>query len=125
MKPLPKLQKKHRQHHVWQHYLEPWSVVWVCREGHHIFNTETTVVAVERDFQKLHRLSDDDIALLRVLLEGPRGPRHLAAKRLDNDLFFMLLAPVQFVEQNRARLTNITKGVKEWSIQVVQEKKWG
>jgi hypothetical protein len=107
--PLPKLQKKHRQHHVWQHYLEPWSVggnVWVCREGH-TFDTGTTVVGVERDFYKLHRLSDDDIALLRLFLEGPRGPRHSAAKRWDNDLFFRLMAPVQFVEQNRARLMNV------------------
>jgi hypothetical protein len=103
---MPKAQKTHRQHHVWQHYLESWSIddrVWVCREGH-IFNTSTENVAVERHFYKVYRLADDEINLIRVILGDQRHPR---AKEADNDLWFRLMAPVQIVDQNRERISNI------------------
>jgi hypothetical protein len=106
MSATPAPEKKRRQHHVWQHYLKPWSVagrIWVS-QGDRVFATGTTVVAVERDFYKLHNLSNDDVALLRTLLGDPSHP---LIKKLDNDLFFRLMAPVQFVQQNRGRIKNI------------------
>src|SRR5665213_4526618 len=72
-----RLMIKHRQHHVWQHYLASWSIderVWALRNGETIFNTDTVNVAVERDFYKVHKFTSRDLALLRLILSGPKHP---------------------------------------------------
>jgi len=90
--------KKHRQHHVWQHYLEPWttkSKIFCLREGK-VFHPDTKNVAVERDFYKLQRLTDEDIAFLRLVVIDV-GPTY--SKSLHEDFLRELLAPRAFVEQ--------------------------
>jgi Protein of unknown function (DUF4238) len=97
--------KKHRQHHVWQHYLEPWTTkkkIFCLRAGK-IFHPDTKNVAVERDFYKLQRLTNEDIAFLRLFVINV-GPAY--AKPMHEDFLRELLAPRAFVEQNRHKLKN-------------------
>ncbi|WP_050385514.1 DUF4238 domain-containing protein [Bradyrhizobium pachyrhizi] len=100
--------KKRRQHHVWQHYLKSWTVddlLYCLRDGA-IFATGTNSVAVDRDFYKLQKLTDDDLALIKMLVIDP-GNR--LAKRHHEDLLVNLVGPARFVEQNRHRLNNLDK----------------
>lgn len=105
--------KKHRQHHVWQHYLDAWSVddrIWASRNGGVPFNTDTVNVAVERDFYKLHELTQNDLQLLRLLTSGPKHP---SAKAVDAGLITGLLAPIHLVQQHR-RLFGTPEQVDEF-----------
>ena len=100
--------KKRRQHHVWQHYLKSWTVdgqLYCLRDGT-IFPTGTNSVAVDRDFYKLHRLTDDDLALIKLLAIDAGHP---LAKRHHEDLLVRLAGPARFVEENRHRLANLEK----------------
>jgi hypothetical protein len=95
--------KKHRQHQVWQHYVEPWTIekkIFCLREGK-IFRPDTKNVAVERHFYKLHLLTREDIAFLKLFIIDP-GSAH--AKALHEDFLRALLAPRAFVEQYRHML---------------------
>src|SRR5260370_12790935 len=97
--------RKHRQHHVWQHYLEPWTIkkkIFCLREGK-IFHPDTKNVAVERDFYKLQRLTDEDIAFLKLFVIDV-GPAY--SKPIHEDFLRELLAPRAFVEQHRHMLKN-------------------
>jgi hypothetical protein len=90
--------KKHRQHHVWQHYLEPWTVkrkLFCLRDGK-VFHPDTKNVAVEHDFYRLQRLTVEDIAFLKLVVIDA-GPA--LAKALHEDFLRALLAPRAFVEQ--------------------------
>jgi hypothetical protein len=96
--------RKHRQHHVWQHYLEPWA------SGGKIFGLingklcqpHPKNVAVERHFYKLHRLTAADLDLLKLFIDI--GPSH--ARRLHEDFVAALLMPRAFVEQHKEHLKN-------------------
>ena len=63
-----------RQHHVWRSYLEAWATdaqIFCLQEGR-IFRTNVANVGVERDFYKLHMLTDADIQGIRLLMStGP------------------------------------------------------
>lgn len=63
-----------RQHHVWRSYLESWATdaqIFCLQEGR-IFRTNVVNVGVERDFYKLHTLTDEDIQGIRLLIgTGP------------------------------------------------------
>ena len=62
--------KKRRQHHVWQEYLKAWSVngrLYCLMDGR-IISTGTAGLAVERDFYKIGKLTNDDIELARFLM---------------------------------------------------------
>lgn len=98
--------KKRRQHHVWQHYLKPWTTgdqIYCLRDGV-IFATNTTNVAVERDFYKLHRLTAADVGLIQHLIIAPAHP---LAKRHHERLLMQFTLPALFVEQHREQLGNI------------------
>ncbi len=77
-----------RQHHVWRSYLEAWATdckIWCLQEGR-IFNANVSRVAVERDFYKLHPLTDADIHALRVICDSRLRPM----KELVEDFIYTL-----------------------------------
>jgi hypothetical protein len=100
------MMKKRLQHHVWQHYLKAWTVDGqiYCLQGGRIFPTGTPVVAVERDFYKLHHLQPNDIGMIKILAIA-----HPAAKKAHENFIALLTAPMRFVEQNREHLRNVAK----------------
>ena len=64
--------KKRRQHHVWRHYLEPWTTkgqIWCLQSGEKIFRTNALNVAVESNFYKLNRLNEDDFAFIDYIIQ--------------------------------------------------------
>jgi hypothetical protein len=92
---LPVEPKKHRQHHVWQQYLKAWSSggqIYCLRDGG-VRPHGTTVVAVERDFYKLNRLSARDMALIKWLVIDPANPM---AKESHTKFLAELTFPLQF-----------------------------
>lgn len=55
--------KKRRQHYVWKHYLDGWTIdgkLW-CKRGSSLFQTSTLNVGNQRDFYRVGELSLDDI----------------------------------------------------------------
>lgn len=68
--------KKRNQHHVWQHYLRSWTLdgAICCMSGGRIFTTGTPIVAMERDFYKLHDVTAQDIAIIRWLASEKTHP---------------------------------------------------
>lgn len=64
--------KKKRQHYVFQRYLSAWATdgsLWVRRhDGDKIFRAKTENVAVESYYYKLQSVTDEDVALVRLLL---------------------------------------------------------
>jgi hypothetical protein len=89
--------KKHRQHHVWQYYLNAWSNDGQlhCLMDGRIFSTGTPVVAVERDFYKIGKLTANDIALIRLLIIDIKGLHPLTRKNHE-DFLKLLTAPDLF-----------------------------
>lgn len=66
--------KKRRQHYVWKKYLDPWTEegkVWCHRKGARPFHTSPVNVAVERDFYKLHSLTQGDMKFIYKLAIEP------------------------------------------------------
>jgi hypothetical protein len=88
---------KRQHHHVWQRHLKSWATkdgaIWCLQEGR-LFATGTPVIAVEKDFYKLQRLTQKDVALLKILFEHahPLSTKHHAG--LVNDL----MRPFQMAE---------------------------
>ena len=63
--------RSRRHHHVWQHYLEPWTTdgaIWCRQDGGRIFRTGTRAVAVETDFHVLPELTPVDVQALAIWL---------------------------------------------------------
>ena len=60
-----------RQHHVWRSYLEAWATgnKIFCLQDGKIFNPNVANVAVQRDFYKLHTLTDTDVVCIRLLFK--------------------------------------------------------
>jgi hypothetical protein len=89
--------KKRNQHHVWQEYLRAWSVNGQlhCLMDGEIIPTGTRRTAVERDFYKIGKLTDDDIKLIRFLLIDVKGidPQ---TKSLHEQLLRLVTAPALF-----------------------------
>jgi hypothetical protein len=77
-----------RQHHVWRSYLEAWATDGkiFCLQGGQIFNPNVTKVAVERDFYKLHTLTDTDIQAIRLIFSNSPTP----AKEIFENFICML-----------------------------------
>ena len=99
--------KKRRQHHVWQRYLQSWTVddkLFCLRDGR-IFVAGTHDVAVDRDFYKLQVLTDEDIKLIKWLVVD--AATHELSKRHHTDLLTSFAAPLRFVEKNRSAFKNV------------------
>ncbi len=60
-----------RQHHVWRSYLEAWATgkKIFCLQDGKIFTPNVANVAVQRDFYKLHTLTDADIRAIRLFFK--------------------------------------------------------
>lgn len=60
-----------RQHYVWRHYLAQWAntngLVW-CLRGDSIFQTNPKNILVERDFYRIHRLTREEISVIKKLM---------------------------------------------------------
>ena len=100
--------KKQQHHHVWQHYLQPWTDNGAI---HFLMNgcircTGTTKVAVEKHFYKLHKLSAIDLQLIKALVIDVAHP---IARPVHIDFVTAITAPMRFVEQNRHRMKNLDK----------------
>lgn len=61
-----------RQHHVWRRYLEAWSTSGQiqCLQDGRVFGTNVVNVAVQRDFYKLHTLTDADMLCIRLMFNA-------------------------------------------------------
>jgi hypothetical protein len=71
------VEKKRRQHYVWQHYLKAWTVegqLW-CQRGDKRFLADTTNVANRRDFYRLREMSDNDLTIVEQLVIQRTQPR--------------------------------------------------
>ena len=76
-----------RQHYVWRHYLDGWQAedgLVSSLVGDKVVRTKALNIMVERDFYRLHALSDEDVELLRDLLFREHTPSRLW--RLHEDL---------------------------------------
>lgn len=65
-----------RQHYVWRSYLEAWATdgkIWCLQDDKSdIFNPNVVNVAVQRDFYKLHTLTDADVQAVRLIFSDRR-----------------------------------------------------
>jgi hypothetical protein len=96
---------KRHHHHVWQHYLTPWTTngaIWCLRDGR-IFLTGTPAAAVENDFYKLHKLTLEDIALLKMLFDGG----HPLSKKTHVELLDKLMVPFRMARQMKSPLDRV------------------
>lgn len=62
---------KHRQHYVFQAYLQNWSEnnqIWCCRNKQKCFRTNTINIAQERDFYKIKELNTDEEKFIMLFL---------------------------------------------------------
>lgn len=100
------MEKKRRQHHVWRHYLDAWTVKGqlFCLRNDRIFPTGTTMVAVERDFYKLPKFEPGDIEYLHFLVVE-KANEH--AKKVLQDFVSMMTLPQRVVDENRSLLPNV------------------
>ena len=74
--------KKRKQHFVWEHYLTEWARaghLYCDREGAP-FPAATGNVAHERDFYRVHDLSDQDIAYVRAIAGRLPAPGPILAQ---------------------------------------------
>jgi hypothetical protein len=103
----PEAIKKRRQHHVWQRYLKAWSdtgQLWCLMDGR-IFQTGTTMIAVEKYFYKIGKLTIADIALIRFLLIDIQGLHPLTRENHEN--FLKLVTVPTLFEGEAAGLDDI------------------
>ena len=74
---MAKAQVTHRQHYVWQQYLEPWirnGKIWWERSGL-IKNTDTNSILFRNDNYKIHKLNKLEKYLLeKLFIEDKRQP---------------------------------------------------
>jgi hypothetical protein len=99
--------KKRRQHHVWQQYLKAWSTEGqlCCLMDGRIFQTGTTMIAVENYFYKIGKLTADDIALIKFLLIDVKGLHPLTRKNHEN--FLKLVTTPTLFEGETAALDEL------------------
>ena len=112
---------KRRHHHVWQNYLRPWTVggALYCFQDAQIFRTGTRTIAVEKDFYKLHRLTAEDVALIKLLF----GQGHPFATRAHAHLLNNLMMPFQIAEQfkNTAHREQIDVYLDDYASNVLED----
>ncbi len=93
------IQKKRRQHHVWQKYLEPWSkdgAIYFLANGQ-IKKTGTRVIAVEKDFYALEKLNQQDMALVKRLVVDTQNR---SSQRAHDKFLSRLFSPLWFEGNN-------------------------
>jgi len=113
--------RKRNHHHVWQKYLKLWTIggaIW-CLQNGRIFSTGTPSIGVEKDFYKLHKLTREDIELIKLHL----GRGHPRSTKNHADLLNRLMVPFQIAEQvkhpqDRAK---IDKFVDDYASNVLED----
>jgi len=95
--------KKRRQHHVWQRYLKSWAVnnQLYCLSDNHIFCTNTSNVAVERDFYKLYKVNSEDLNFIKMLAVEQSNQ---FTKKAHEEFLTLVTEPMRFVENNIEKL---------------------
>ncbi len=116
----PQKPKRHH-HHVWQNYLRSWTTggALYCLQDGRIFPTGTRTIAVQKDFYKLQRLTDRDVALLKLLF----GQAHPSAVRAHAGLLNRLMLPFQFAQrfQDSSQRDRIEAGLDEYASNVLED----
>lgn len=62
---------KHRQHYVFQAYLNRWvtnNQIWCCRNGKSCFSTNTVNIAQQRDFYRIKEINEDEEKFILLFL---------------------------------------------------------
>ncbi|MGJ4941433.1 DUF4238 domain-containing protein [Bradyrhizobium sp. HKCCYLS1011] len=112
---------KRRHHHVWQHYLRPWTTdgALYCLQNGRIFPTGTRTVAVQNDFYKLHPLTAQDVALLKLFI----GQGSSYAAKTHTELLNRLTLPFRLAEQikDSAHRALIDAGLDEYASNVLED----
>lgn len=110
---------KRNHHHVWQAYLKPWTTdnqVW-CLIDQNVSRKRTKVVAVDRDFYQLHRLTSDDFSLLKTFIAaGSPGSR-----RTNQQLLDMLMTPYRLVENTLNLSPAAQAAVDRYSYEILED----
>lgn len=112
---------KRRHHHVWQQYLKPWTangVIW-CLQNDRIFSTGTSVIAIEKDFYKLHNITQADIELINMLF----AKGHHLSRKNHAHLLSVLMKPFHIAAQGTCSQdrTNINKYLDDYSSNVLED----
>ncbi|WP_082113651.1 DUF4238 domain-containing protein [Chromobacterium vaccinii] len=113
---------KRRHHHVWQHYLKPWTnngSIWCLQDGK-IFSTGTTVVAIERDFYKVSRLNNSQTIYLKKFFSF--GNNETLDKN-HHSFIDMVQAPYQIMEIAKKTLTQeeINEHLNNYSLNALED----
>ena len=114
--------KKRRQHHVWQHYLKPWTQAGAlfCLSGDRVFATGRTVIAVETDFYRLHDLTEGEATFAFELVSQGIHPIARASNKrfLDG-----ILAPMRFVRMHgdKLKVPQIDQMIDEYKSNVIED----
>lgn len=101
--------KKRHQHTVWQHYLKSWTTAdgaIFCMSKGRIFSTGTPVIAVEKDFYRLHNVTLDDITLILWLASENSHPLN---QKLHRQFLTGMSAPIILF----GHLAKHDKGIEE------------
>jgi Protein of unknown function (DUF4238) len=99
--------KKRNQHHVWRKYLKAWAVdghLYRLMDGA-ITRKGTKVIAVEPYFYKIGKLTEADIALIRLLLIDVKGVHPLT--RENHEGFLKLVTMPALFEGMTPALDNL------------------
>lgn len=70
------MNKKRKQHYVWEHYLLAWATdgqIWCRRDNRH-FRVSTDRIANRRDFYRLQQMSANDFALVHHMIAKIEDP---------------------------------------------------
>jgi hypothetical protein len=101
-----KFVKKSNQHHVWQQYLRAWQSNGKvhCLQNGRVFDTGTPVLGMDRDFYKVNALTDEDLALLKLL--AFQNKKHTTLRETHEDFLRYVLTPTLIARNNPGILKN-------------------
>jgi hypothetical protein len=96
--------KKPRQHHVWQQYLRSWTTGGKvhCLQNGRVFATGTAVLGMETDFYKVRSITDQDLALLKLVTA--LETLHPLQRQYGQEVIARVLSPTLFVNRYRDQL---------------------
>jgi hypothetical protein len=112
---------KRRYYHVWQLYLRSWAksgAIWRLQDGR-IFSTDTTRIAVEKDFYKFRRLTETDEQVMKPMF-ARSDP---SAQSSSSTLIDRLMSPFRLVEAHPDALANesVESHLDDYASDVLEE----
>jgi Protein of unknown function (DUF4238) len=114
--------RSRRHHHVWQHYLEPWTTdgaIW-CRQDGRIFSTGTRAVAVETDFHVLPELTPVDVQALAIWLSRLTPMVQEACAPVVNTLLLPVAVPQRLQGADAATRERARQFVERFRAEAVE-----